>query len=475
MNKAATTLYQQVAEDIAADIEQGVYLAEQKIPSVRKLSKQLQVSISTINQAYALLEDQGLIQAKPQAGYFVRKDANEELPAPPVSQGSKPTVVTKVGLISNVLESASKPGLIKLGAAIPDIDFLPFRSMQTHVQKAVRFQGQGALNYQFAPGLESLRIQIAKRMRTSNVRCHPDDIIITNGATEAIFLGLNCCTEPGDIIAVESPCYYGYLQMAQRLGLKVIEIPTDPTEGIGLDALTLALSQWPIKILALTSRYSNPSGAVVATEKQKQIMELVRQYPELTVIEDDIYGELGFTDRYETVLKSFDITNQVMHCSSYSKTVAPGLHIGWCIPGRNYQKFKEGQMFSTLSASALSQYAMSSYLEQGHHDKHLRKMIQSFKENVERLATLIRLQFPEGTKLSVPEGGFILWLCLPEGIKATELQRRASEENISIVPGEIFSNTDQFKNYIRLNCAVTWNEDLKRAVIRLAELTKEMM
>ena len=135
----STTLYRQVAADLANDIEQGVYLAEQKIPSVRKLSKQLQVSISTINQAYALLEDQGLIRAKPQAGYFVRKGANDEPVAPPVSQGGQPKAVTKTELINHVLENVNEKSSVDLGCAIPDHSFLPYRSLQTHMQKVTRF------------------------------------------------------------------------------------------------------------------------------------------------------------------------------------------------------------------------------------------------------------------------------------------------------------------------------------------------
>lgn len=469
------TLYRQVAEGLAEDIREGVYGAGEKVPSVRGMSQRLSVSISTVNQAYALLEDQGLIQSKPQSGYYVREGANDELPAPPLSRGSKPNAVTQVDLISNVLASASQPGLIKLGAAIPDISLLPFRSLQTHVQKVARFQGQEAFNYQFSPGLESLRLQIAKRMRHIKVRCHPDDIIITNGATEAIFLSLSTVAKAGDIVAVESPCYYGFLQMAQRLGLKVIEIPTDPASGISLEALTLALSQWPIKILMLSSRFSNPSGAVITKDKQKSLMALVQQYESLTVIEDDIYGELGFDDQFTTVLKTFDKNDQVIHCSSFSKTIAPGLHIGWSIPGRNFQAVKEGQMFSTLSASSLSQHAMASYLEQGHFDKHLRKLKTHIKENVELFSNLIRLHFPEGTKLSVPQGGFTLWVCLPEQVNAIMLQKLAEKENISIVPGDIFSTQKQFSNYIRINCALPRDEKVKQAIIRLAEITNEML
>lgn len=481
----STTLYRQVATDLACDIEQGVYLAEQKIPSVRKLSKQLQVSISTINQAYALLEDQGLIRAKPQAGYFVRQGAVDEPVPPPLSQGGQPKAVTKTDLINHILADVNnKESHVNLGCAIPDYSFLPFRSLQTHMQKVTRFNMEQVVNYQLSPGLESLRVQIALRMRDVGLRCHGDDIVITQGCSEALHLCLSSATQRGDIIAVESPCYYGFLQMAKLRGLKVIEIPTDPCTGISIDALKLALEQWPIKVLMVTSRYSNPSGGCLSSEKQQQLVKLAQQF-DCQIIEDDIYGEMSLETSTltvnnkpqptNTVIKTFDTDNRVMYCSSYSKTVGPGLRIGWCIPGRNKKAVIQAQTFSTMAASSLPQLTMASYLKNGHYDKHLRNLRHMVTANVKLFSQAIRLYFPPETRLSLPSGGFILWLCLPETVSSIELLHLAQAESISIVPGDIFSNSDQFKNYIRLNCATPWNDDVKQAIARLGELTRDLM
>lgn len=484
MSNANTTLYRQVAQDLATDIEQGVYLAEQKIPSVRKLSKQLQVSVSTINQAYALLEDQGLIRAKPQAGYFVRKGVNDEPVPPPVSQGGQPKAVTKIELINHILEHVNVNSSVDLGCAIPDYSFLPYRSLQTHMQKVTRFNMEGVFSYEFSPGLESLRAQIALRMRDVGLRCHADDIVITQGCSEALHLCLSSATQRGDIIAVESPCYYGFLQMADLRGLKVIEIPTDPNHGISVDALKLALEQWPIKAIMVTSRYSNPTGGSISSEKQKQLVTLARQF-DCQIIEDDIYGELPL-DRsalsvcnekgpVNTVIKTHDTDDRVMYCSSYSKTVGPGLRIGWCIPGRNKKAVIQAQRFSTMATSSLPQLTMASYLQNGHYDKHLRSLRQMVTENIKLFSQTVKHNFPSGTRLSVPAGGFILWICLPDSVSSIELLHLAQAESISIIPGDIFSNSDQFKNYIRLNCATPWNEDVRQAIARLGELVYQMM
>jgi DNA-binding transcriptional MocR family regulator len=484
MNNKNATLYRQVAQNLALDIEQGVYLAEQKIPSVRKLSKQLKVSISTVNQAYALLEDQGLIRAKPQAGYFVRQGANDEPVPPPISKGGQPKAVTKIDLINHVLDNVNKKSSVDLGCAIPDYSFMPYRSLQTHLQKVTRFNMEEAFNYQFSPGLESLRAQIALRMRDVGLRCHADDIVITQGCSEALHLCLSSVTQRGDIIAVESPCYYGFLQMANLRGLKVIEIPTDPSFGISIDALKLALAQWPIKAITVTSRYSNPTGASISCEKQKQLVSLARQF-DCHIIEDDIYGEIPLEqpslsmahhkEPINTVIKTHDTDDRVMYCSSYSKTVGPGLRIGWCIPGRNKQNVIQAQRFSTMAASSLPQLAMTSYLQNGHYDKHLRNLRQIVTANIKLFSQVIQHNFPSGTRLSVPAGGFILWVCLPEGVSSIALLHLAQAESISIIPGEIFSNSDHFRNYIRLNCAIPWNDDVNQALVRLSELIRKLM
>lgn len=476
------TLYRSVAEDLAGDIRQGVYTPGQKIPSVRRLSQKLAVSISTINQAYALLEDQGLIQSRPQSGYFVRNQIGEPLLPPPVSKGSKPQPVTRDAAINLVYEAAASDVNVNFGAAIPDVSFLPFRTLQDHIRKTARYQTQEYLNYIFSPGYEGLRVQIARRMRDVGIRCSPDDVVITQGCTEGIGLSLGCTTQPGDIIAVESPCYYGFLKIAKRCGLKIIEIPTDPQSGISTEALKLALNQWPIKAVLLTSRYSNPTGAVIPSEKQQQLMELLRHY-DVAVIEDDIYGDVGQQPNaigkagakgVNTVLKTFDLADQVLYCSSFSKTVSPGMRIGWCIPGKRYlEAFTDQQTFSTLSVNSLSQIAMASYLEHGHYDKQLRSIRQKLQDNIVRFSHAIRTHFPEGTKLSVPEGGYSLWVCLPEGADAMEIQKRAHQASIAIVPGELFSNTSQFSNYIRINCAIPWEDKVREAIRVLGMLIKD--
>lgn len=465
------TLYRQIAEELAEDIEQGIYSAGQKVPSVRQMAKQRSVSITTINQAYGLLEDRGFIRSKPQSGYFVRDGLKLVSAPPPMSSGGEPEEFTKSAIITQMLTNRGKANQIDLGAAIPDLSFTPYRGLQTQIQKAARFQAREVFNYVFSPGYEPLRNQIAIRMREVNVRCHADDIVITHGCAEAIALALRCHTQAGDIVAVESPCYYGFLQQANTLGLKVIEIPTDPSTGISVDALTLALQQWPIKMVAVTSRYSNPSGATLSEQKQRELVALAKRY-DIKIMEDDIYGELGYGEPIRTVLKSFDEDGRVIYCSSFSKTISPGLRIGWMLPGEKLKSVIDNQMFNTFSPSALGQHAMHNYLQSGHFDKHLRSLRKAYAENTDRMVNAIRQYFPQGTCVSKPKGGFIVWVCLPKSVNVIKLRNACLEHDINIVPGDIFSNRDEFSNFMRLNCAIPWTEQVKNALQVVGELAK---
>jgi len=464
-----STLYAQIAHELAQDIQQGLYVPGTKVPSVRQLSKQRSVSISTINQAYALLEDRGLIRSKPQSGYFVREGANDPIMAPPMSTGSDPAVVGKSELIGRMLSVVNGNSHINLGAAIAHHSFMPHRALQTHIQKVSRFQSQEVFNYQFSPGYEPLRKQIALRMRDVGVRVHSDEVVITNGCSEALSLCLRSNTQAGDLVAVESPCYYGFLQLAKQLDLKIIEIPTDPQTGISLDALDLAISQWPIKIIAVNSRYSNPTGAAFSSERQMALFNLAQRH-DVKILEDDIYGEIGFEQSIHTAIKKFDTDGRVMYCSSYSKTVSPGLRMGWCIPGNSLQRVMDLQTFTTFGPAAVSQYAMGSFLQTGHYDKHLRSLRTLCRDNLERVTQAVRQYFPSGTKISQPKGGYILWVCMPNEISAVELQLKSLQQGINIAPGDLFSNSEHFSHCIRLNCALPWNDELRGAIKKLGAL-----
>jgi len=310
-------------------------------------------------------------------------------------------------------------------------------------------------------------------MRDAGVVVDPSEVVITHGCVDALQMSLRVLTKPGDLIATESPTYYGLLQLADLLGLKVIEIPSDPTTGISLEALQLAASQWPIKALVLTVRLSNPLGGSIPEPRQKQLLRLAGDF-DIQIVEDDIYGELMFEQGPIKALKSHDREGRVVYCSSFSKTLSPGVRIGWIIAGKYQDEIQRLQTFSTHSACSVTQMAVAAYLENGGYDRHLRYIRQEYRKNLSAFQLAIQQYFPEGTQMTRPNGGFILWISLPVRVNTKDLHVRALQQGISIAPGLIFSNTEQFNHCVRLNCGIPWNREAERALMTLGMLASQL-
>ena len=277
-------LYQKIARQLAEDIQKGVYRPGERVPSVRKLSTQKGVSHATVLQAYATLEDQGLIHARPQSGYYVHQTPALTAPTPQIARVEAPYAVTRSSIITEILSQARREGAIPLGAAVPSSEYLPLRALHQQMSKVTRFHSQKAFSYTFSPGFEPLRRQVAIRMRDAGAMVDPANVVITNGCVEALQLSLRAVTRPGDLIATESPSYYGLVQLCQLLDLKVVEIPTDPDSGLSLEALQRALDKWPIKALVMTARAGNPMGATMPEARQRKLVAMMAQR-QLTIIE----------------------------------------------------------------------------------------------------------------------------------------------------------------------------------------------
>ena len=466
-------LYQRIAQQLAEDIRRGVYRPGERVPSVRKMSRQLSVSHATVLQAYANLEDQGMIRARPQSGFYVHQTPVLTAPTPDIAQVERPKLVTRSSIINQVLSESRREGLIPLGAAVPHVDYLPVRALHQQLAKVTRFHSPRAFSYMFSPGYEPLRRQVAIRMRDAGVVVDSSEIVITHGCVDALQMSLRVLTKPGDLIAAESPTYYGLLQLADLLGLKVIEIPSDPDTGMSLEALQLAAGQWPIKALVLTARLSNPLGVSMPDHRQKQLLSLAARF-DIQIVEDDIYGELMFDQGQYKALKSNDRDGRVIYCSSFSKTLSPGVRIGWVIAGRHQAEIERLQTFSTHSACSVTQMGVAAYLENGGYDRHLRAIRQEYRKNLSAFQLAVQRYFPEGTQMTRPKGNFILWVSLPVRVNTQDLHVRALERGISIAPGLIFSNTEQFNHCIRLNCGLPWNNETERALLTLGQLASEL-
>ncbi|MEJ5224439.1 MAG: PLP-dependent aminotransferase family protein [Anaerolineales bacterium] len=469
-----TLLYQDIADRVAELIRQGTYPPGARIPSVRQMSQQQGVSISTVLQAYLLLEDQGLIEARPQSGYYVRRPTERHLPEPDISApGRDPRHVSLHELVMMLLQDSVNPNLVQLGAALPNPALLPTDKVNRLLTQALRTHGPAAHSYQFPPGLEALRVQIAQRAVHAGCDLSPSEILITSGCVDAIDLCLHAVCRPGDIVAIESPMYFGTLQTLEVHGLRALEIPTHPREGISLEALDFAIKHNPIRAVLVMSNFGNPLGSQMPDEKKKELVELLARH-EIPLIENDVSGEIYFGEKRPLVCKAFDRKGLVILASSFSKDISPGLRVGWVAAGQ-YQSELEWLKF-TISASApsLPQFAIADFLQSGGYDHHLRRIRREYARNVERLTDAVMRYFPSGIRLTQPLGGFVLWVQLPETVDSLELYRAAIAKGITLAPGYVFSASHQYSNFVRLN-ASEFTYPTERAIEILGNLIRTMM
>lgn len=467
--KSQQHLYETVAGKITHLIEHGTFKAGDKVPSLRNLSRLMKVSINTVKEAYGYLEDRRVIEARPQSGYYVcgRLCNIPREPDIKIAQFNPVTVSTSE-LVTQIMQDCMDPGLVQFGAAIPDPDLLPMKKLNRMLSSETRQYPSESVEYSIPPGCLKLRKQIAKRMLHCGCTLSPDEIVITNGGTEAIYLALKSICKPGDTLAIESPVYFSFLQMIQELDLKVLEIPSSPREGISIDALKYALNQQTIHACLVISNFSNPLGGLMPDAKKKMLVNLLDQHG-IPLIEDDVHGDLSYTDDRPLVAKAYDEEKNVLLCSSFSKTLAPGYRVGWVIPGKFQPRIEHLKMIYSIGSASPTQLAIAEFLANGGYAHHLRSICRTYEKKTVMMGEAINRFFPEGTFVTRPKGGFLLWIQLPEYVDSRRLYGEAKKLGISIAPGAIFSTTDQFNNCIRLNAAF-WSRKNQWAIEILGKL-----
>lgn len=466
--------YQQLVQQIREQIEAEAWQPGEKLPSLRQQVELSGMSLMTVMHAYQVLESQGWIVSRPQSGYFVAPRA-EYLSQPASHQPVQLAESVDInGFIFEVLQAARDPQVIPFGSAFPDPELFPMRQLMRSLSNVSHhLKPSDALN-NLPPGNETLRKTLAQRYAQQGITVSPDEIVITNGAMEALNLSLQSVTEPGDWVVIENPAFYGALQAIERLKLKAVAIATDPQHGIDLDQLEQALNRWPIKACWLMSNQQNPVGFTMPDANKQRLAALLAAR-NVALIEDDVYAELWFGGKRPLPVKAWDQHDNVMHCSSFSKNLVAGFRVGWVAAGRHAQRIQRLQLMSTLSTSAPMQLALANYLGTRSYDSHLRRIRQVMAQRKNHARQALRRLLPPQVKINDSQGGYFLWIELPAGQDATLLYRRALEHHISIAPGSMFSSGNQYINYFRFNTAWPWDAAQEAAVAILAELISEQL
>ncbi|TKC86286.1 PLP-dependent aminotransferase family protein [Trinickia terrae] len=469
-------LYERLAKDIEDQISQGVFRRGERIPSVRQTSQHRQISITTVLHAYLLLESKGLIESRPQSGYFVRLPAsaareNELRTSKPIAVSAQVDVSR---LVLSTLRSIGSGEAVPLGSPYPDPKLFPSDKISRYGSAIVRRKSQWGVADELPPGNPELIRQIARRYLENGEPVDPNEIVVTVGATEAINLCLQAVAKPGDTVAVESPTYYAMLHAIERMGMRAIEVATNPGEGIDLGALAAILAKQRIAACMVMPNFQNPLGFQMPDENKRELVELLARHG-VPVIESDVYNELYFGEAHPRSLKSFDTEGLVLHCASFSKSLTSAYRIGWAIAGRFHEQVEKLKFLNTLTTPSIPQLAIAEYLKNDGYEHHLRRVRKVFAQQASLMTATVKRFFPEGTRTSHPMGGYVLWVELPPSVDSMRLYQLALDNGITVGPGYMFSATDSYRNFIRLNYSYTWSPGIEAALITLGKLVAACM
>lgn len=462
--------YEQLEESLRDQIRAGQLSPGQRLPSIRQLRNATSLSKSTVLAAYSHLEAEGLIEARPRSGYFVRaanKSYNSiKMPANS-SPSDKPHQVSTGQVLIDIMKKGAAFDLIPApGPQSGD----SIESLRRCIARAVRKQSLKEQAYYDEPqGSHVLRSQLSHRMLQGGSRVSADDLVITSGCQHSLLLALMATTAPGDIVAVESPGFYGAFQLLEALGLKALELPSSADHGLSADALELALQHWSIKVLMLSPAFATPTGACMPESAKRQILSLAKKH-DLAIIEDDIYGDLFFDLQRPRTLHSYDDSGSVLLCSSFSKSLSRDLRIGWILPGKYLEKVRRLKVVTSLAGSLTMQNGISEYLSEGAYDRFLRQRRLQYRQQCEQLQSLIEKYLPMSEACSRPTGGLSLWLELPAQIDSLDLFFKAKQKGISITPGPLFTAQNRYKNFLRLSFFHPWTEERENALNILGDL-----
>jgi DNA-binding transcriptional MocR family regulator len=471
-----TYLYRQVIDLITENIDAGTLRSGDRLPSLRKMSQSAGVSIPTVRQAYIELERQRRIESRPQSGFYVRPLSGNDIVNPAPSSRGQPVCLNCRSLMERVYDGINNPDLVPLGIANPCMAKSAAKSLHRAMKRVMARSEERSLGYSSTLGETSLRRQIAYHyLDTIGAQVEPEHIAISNGGQEALLLALQAVASPGDIIAVETPTYHGLLELIDSLGMLAIEVETCPEEGVTLGELRRTLEQHDVRACMFSTTLGNPLGVTMPEHDRLRMVEILEEF-DTVLIEDDVYGDLRFDGVRPVPAQFLKNSDRIITCGSFSKTVAPGYRIGWIVTERYIDEIARLKRAFSCSSGLLQQLTLADFLASGDYARHLKVLRPILKQNADRMSALVAEHFPATTRTSRPVGASVLWLEMPASVDAIQLFDEAMAVGISIAPGQIFSPSNRYSNFLRLSYGHPWSEKTEDALRwigqRIGELSK---
>ena len=464
---AAEPRYRRLAAALEAQIDAGTYRPGERIPSVRRLHLQHGVSITTVLEALRVLEDRGRIRSRPRSGYYVER-AGDGRPHP--EPGAPSLRARRLGAPLSVTLNLGigNPQQPTLGAAVQGTQLMPITALNRLMSQALRLRPTESHSYDAPPGTPAMRRAVARRGLEAGYQVSPDEVVVTSGAKEAVYLSIAAVTRPGDTVVIESPAYYALLEVLGSLDRKVIEVPNHPRDGLDLDALARVLDRHEVAAVAMVSNFSNPIGSCMTDERKRALVDLLHRH-QVPLVEDDVYGDLAFDGSRPTALKAYDRAGLVLSCGSFSKSLSPGMRVGWALPGRFQTEVEHLKLVINQATATAPQLAIAAYVDSGGFDRHLRRIRAAYRTQMSQMIDAIERHLPDTTRHTTPAGGHVLWVQVA-GLDAMALHDAALAEGIHLAPGPMFSASGGYRDHFRLNTGFPWTDETDRQIATIGRL-----
>src|SRR5580704_10437956 len=468
-----TKIYEDLTTQVIALIQAGTLRCGDRALFVQQLSRERGASAGTVVHAYELLQARGYLRARPRSGFYISDawrtaDVQQRISSPP----RRPAKLDVSQLVFEVLEAMRSPELIPLGSAFPGPDLFPLKQLAHEIGPSTRRLHAWRSVEDLPPGNEKLRRQISRRYLAAGAHVAPEEIVVTAGALEALNLSLQVVTDPGDIVLIESPSFYGCLQAIESLGRRALEVPTHPVTGVDVDEVRKLIAEHRVRACWFMTAFQNPLGATMPDAARGRLVQLLAER-EIPLIEDSVYADLYLGEERPRAAKAFDKTGLVLDCGSFSKSLAPGYRLGWVAAGRFAQSVWRRKIMTSVATSVPIQAVIGDYLGRGVYERHLRRLRRELGLRQQLFLAALEEHMPAGMKWTRPAGGYLLWAELPPRVDAIQLHRAALARGISLASGPIFSANDAFHHAIRLNYGHPWTTRTESSLRTLGTLIRQ--
>ena len=474
--------YTALATRLIDDIQTGRRLSGERLPSVREGALAFGVSTSTMVRCYRHLEAHGWVQARSKSGVYVADWKVTTALQRQQTPGRRPSAATPavayeqwVGLqhrMAQLYALTSQPLRASLHLAHAAAQWYPVDALARVGQRLLRSQPQTLGVYPTGTGLPEFKQALVQWLSEGGLVLHPDEVLVTNGATEALAVALRAVAQAGDAVVVESPVYFGLLQLLESLGIQALEVPCVPEQGISLEALEYALEHHPgIRAVVSMPNFQNPLGCAMSDQHKRRLLRCVERFG-VTLIEDDTFGDVAPHDQRATPVKAWDKAGSVIYCGSCSKSLAPAFRVGWVAGGRHHKRMESLKLSHSLVSPLFEQAVLAEFMRSGALLPHLRRLRERLQQNLPKVLAAVQRHFPVEARVR-SQGGWWLWIECAPGTDTLLLLRQAVDQGVAFAPGILFGTNGKYAHCLRLNVAQPFNAELDQALAVVGALLKQ--